>query len=90
MNVRLLRWLGTAQQQDDKFCATTGKIDPIARAKMEPRLEHPAPDCLAVTQVAFGHSLNGHDHTGLGADIRQIKQALPKRTGVDYLQVAPY
>ena len=73
MDVCLLRRLGTAQQQDNKFRASAGEIDPIAWAKMDPRLEHPAPDCLAVTQIAIGHSLNGHDHTRLGADIRQTK-----------------
>ena len=82
MNIRLLRRLGAAQQQDNKFQASAGEIDPIARTKMDPRLENPAADGLAVTQVAIGHSLNGHDHTRLGADIRQIKQALPKRAGV--------
>ena len=57
---------------------------------MDARLEHPAPNYLAVTQVAFGHPLDGHDYTRLGTDICQLEQALPERAGVDYLQVAPY
>jgi hypothetical protein len=89
LDIRLLRRFGTAQQQDDKFQATAREINPIARAEMDSRLEHTAPDCLAVADVSIGHSLNGHEHTGLGAKIRQANQAFSKRAGVDYLQATP-
>ena len=57
---------------------------------MYARLKYSAPDWLAITEVAIGHSLNGDEHTRLGSNIRQSNHALPKRAGVDYLQVAPY
>ena len=70
-DVRLLRRLGTAQQQDNKFRAAAGEIDPITWAEMYARLKYSAPDWLAITEVAIGHSLNGDEHTRLGSNIRQ-------------------